>query len=234
MTWSRWRRLLVIAAALLIAASCTNSERKYGPVTYVAVGASDTVGVGTQFPERDAWPARLNTRLPDGSELIRLGVSGSLTKQAISEQLSKAEEAEADIATVWLAVNDFNGLVPVDEYEKDLTTLLTRLTESGARVFVGNVPDLTKVPIYERVPPEILSKRVEDWNVAIARATKKSKSVLVDLFPASQKLADRGHSLISPDGFHPSEEGYALIADVFWARIKSDSVIGSAVVRKAS
>src|SRR5438105_15248802 len=45
---------------------------------YVAIGASDTVGVGASDPRTGSWPARVASRLPVGAEYVNLGVSGSI------------------------------------------------------------------------------------------------------------------------------------------------------------
>jgi acyl-CoA thioesterase-1 len=203
----------------------------YGPVTYVAVGASDTVGVGAENPDKEAWVAQLFARLPEGSKFVRLGVSGSTADQAIAEQLPQAVEANGDLATVWLAVNDFNSFIPISDYEADLTEILKRIADSGARVFVGNVPDLSNVPVYNLVPRGVLSSRIEEWNKSIEKVAESNDAVLVDLVPSSKKLAAEGGSLIASDGFHPSAEGYRVIADAFWEEISSDELIGSRVAR---
>src|SRR4026207_1709292 len=57
------------------------------PLTYVAIGASDTVGVGAGAPETESWPAVLWRRLPPGSKLVNLGISGSLVRQARTQQV---------------------------------------------------------------------------------------------------------------------------------------------------
>lgn len=215
----RW--FWAVVAALLIASGGCNSQSAEltQPVTYVAVGASDTVGVGAKDPVKDAWVAQLYRRLPAGSKLVRLGVSGSTAAQALAEQIPRAEKEEADLVTVWLAVNDFNARVAVDEYRSTLTTVLRRLRAGGSSVFVGNVPDLTLVPIYESIPKLLISQRIEQYNEAIDAAADETGAVVVDLFGPSQELAKEGGSLIAEDGFHPSEEGYRLLADAFWKEI---------------
>jgi len=45
-------------------------------VTYVAIGASDAVGMGAGDPATESWPAVLDTLLPQGSKLVNLGVTG--------------------------------------------------------------------------------------------------------------------------------------------------------------
>ncbi|HVF11659.1 MAG TPA: SGNH/GDSL hydrolase family protein [Actinomycetota bacterium] len=220
----RWFWALV--AGLLIAGGGCNSQTAEltQPVTYVAVGASDTVGVGAKDPVKDAWVAQLHRRLPKGSKFVRLGVSGSTAAQALVEQIPRAEKEEADLITVWLAVNDFNARVEVSEYQATLTTILRRLGAGGSHVFVGNVPDLAFVPIYKAIPKVLLSRRIEEYNQAIDAAADETGAFVVDLFEPSQELAKDGGSFISEDGFHPSEEGYRLLADAFWKEIQSSRI----------
>lgn len=40
-----------------------------------AIGASDTVGVGSRSPAKDNWTARLHAKLPPGTEYAREQVS---------------------------------------------------------------------------------------------------------------------------------------------------------------
>ena len=188
---------------------------------YVAVGASDTVGVGADDPEQDGWVPQLYRKLPKGSRLVRLGVSGSTAEEALRDQVPRAEREKAELVTVWLAVNDFNALISSDDYEKTLTEILRRLRVGGAAVFLGNVPDLTLVPIYRSLPKTIVAARVKQYNQAIERASLETGAVLVDLFEPSKQLARNGDSLISDDGFHPSEEGYDLLAKTFWMAIEN-------------
>ena len=232
MTTNKATRRYAALFALLLFFSCSNeAPSRYGPVTYVAIGASDTVGVGAADPEKDAWVARVFARLPEGSTFVRLGVSGSTAEQAVKAQLPKAEETDGDLVTVWLAVNDFNSLMPLERYKAALDTILKGAGGHGERVFVGNIPDLTKLPAYSSVPRAILTKRIDEWNKAIEDIADQDHAVLVDLVEPSRELAREGKTLISPDGFHPSADGYQLLADTFWDAIKDDPKIGSRVSR---
>src|SRR5579859_5635487 len=82
---------------------------------YVAIGASDAVGVGASDPRTGSWPARVAARLPADTVYVNLGVSGSLAAQAAREQLPRALGLRPQLVTVWLAVNDLNaGVIPTD------------------------------------------------------------------------------------------------------------------------
>src|SRR5262245_8261036 len=118
---NRRRRLLLALPGLLMLGSACRSEVGAAesaprPLTYVAIGASDSAGVGANAPDQDSWPAVIARKLPAGSRLVNLGVSGSLLHQAIDQQLPVALDSGPDLVTVWLAVNDYAARVPLGRY----------------------------------------------------------------------------------------------------------------------
>src|SRR4249920_656036 len=58
-----------------------------GPVTYVALGASDAVGIGSNEPGSQGYVPLVAAHLPKGSHLINLGISGIQLHEALSEEL---------------------------------------------------------------------------------------------------------------------------------------------------
>ena len=187
------------------------------PLTYVALGASDSVGVGADRPEAESWVAVLHRRLPEGTRLVNVGVSGSLLRQALEQQLPVAIDSHPDVVTVWLAVNDLNARVPLDRYGAELDSMLGSLRhETSATILVANIPDLAPLPVYQqqRLEPEVVRAEVRRWNEVIAQVAGRHRAILVDLHAGGYELA--GHpEYIARDGFHPSTEGYRRIADVF-------------------
>jgi lysophospholipase L1-like esterase len=231
--------MALLAMALL--ASCTTSGADRDPVSpeaagpppvYVAIGASETAGVGTTDPFRDAWPKVLwRDALPD-AVLYDFGVPGSTVAQALVEQLPEAVAAGPDVATVWLNVNDLVDLVPVERYESRLDRVVGRLRAAGADVYVANVPVLTSLPLYlacrpdpppgtvfcpldrRLPPPEVVERATRDYNAAIARVADHHGATVVDLH-ALGDVATSDPGFVSDDGFHPSTEGAGAIAERF-------------------
>ncbi|HEX9495787.1 MAG TPA: GDSL-type esterase/lipase family protein [Candidatus Limnocylindria bacterium] len=183
---------------------------------YVAIGASDTVGVGAADPRTGSWPARVAAHLAAGTDYVNLGVSGSLAGQASREQVPTAVGLKPQLVTVWLAVNDLNAGLPAPDYAVALRSVLEPLVQTtDARIFVGNVPDLRTVPAYAGTDQAALLKQITAYNAAIADLSRifPRRVVVVDLFTGSGALV--GTITVSPDGFHPSDAGYGLIADRF-------------------
>ncbi|CAF0917177.1 unnamed protein product [Adineta steineri] len=190
---------------------------------YIALGASDAVGVGTLQPTKDGWVPKLAS-LVNAQQTMNLGRSGSTLRDAMKEQLPKVLDQNPNIITIWLAVNDFNQQVfnpsILTNYKSDLNKMLsqlrTKLTKD-TRILVGNIPDLSQVNIYASfgIPKELLSVRVKEWNDAINDIVQKNQCELVDLFAYWKELASHPE-YISFDGFHPSSDGYTRLAEIFY------------------
>lgn len=199
------------------------------PETYVAVGASESVGVGTDRPLVEAWPQVLyRTALARNTVFVSLGVEGSTVAEALDEQLPLALELHPTLVTVWLNVNDLTAGVPVATYGRQLTELVRALRQDGrSRVLVANTPPVDELPAYRafartRVPPpDELRARIAAYNEAIERIADAEGAELVDLHAAGVDATADGTlaSLVSDDGFHPSTEGHARIAELFGAAL---------------
>lgn len=119
-------------------------------------------------------------------------------------------------------------------YEAELRELLHTLRRGGqARVLVANTPDLAQLPAYRAclpnapvggptcvIPdafmpsPQAVAAAVADYNAAISDAVKLEGVTLVDLNLNDSQIT-RHPEWISADGFHPSSQGYAVIAKQF-------------------
>ncbi|MGH2487625.1 MAG: SGNH/GDSL hydrolase family protein [Ktedonobacterales bacterium] len=187
-------------------------------LTYVAIGASDAFGVGTDDPTQDNWPNVLAGELGHlraQVHLIDLGIPGSTVADAQDEELPVALAAQPDIVTVWLAVNDVADNVPLATYTSELNALLAALrTQTHARVYVGNLPDLTLLPYFANHDTATLRATVADWNAEIARVCAANGATLVDLHAYGDALSQHPEYL-APDGLHPSTQGAQALAGVF-------------------
>src|SRR5690242_18592232 len=96
-------------------------------ITYVAIGASDTFGVGTDDPYEENWATDLAALLGSSHiHLINLGIPGITAHDALRLELPIALDAHADLITIWLGVNDIAANVSTNSYANDLNTLLAR------------------------------------------------------------------------------------------------------------
>lgn len=194
-----------------------------GPVTYVALGASDAVGIGSNEPGSQGYVPLVAAHLPKGSHLINLGISGIQLHEALSQELPLALSTSPSLITIWLVANDFIGGVTYDNYLHDLNTLLHQLhVSTHARIVMANLPDLTRLPAFANETPAQKSQMIvaiQKWNKGIAQLAKNYGVALVDLFSQGSQITAHP-AYISGDGFHPSPSGYVQLANYFWQVIK--------------
>ena len=147
--------------------------------------------------------------------LVNLGVPGITLARATTQELPIAVDARPDVVVMWLAVNDFAANVSLATYSSQLRSAIHTLrTQTSARVYVANLPDLTAIPYLARGDQQALAARVADWNDAIAAACAREGATLVDLYGDWQEL--RSHpEYISGDGLHPSTLGAQRLAEIF-------------------
>jgi acyl-CoA thioesterase-1 len=194
-------------------------------IRYVAIGASDTVGVGASDPATGSWPARIASLLPPGSAYVNVGVSGSVAVQARTAQLPGAIAQRPTVVSIWLAVNDMNATIEPASFANDLGAIVDALVSgTAAKIFVGNVPDLRPVPAYKDADKVALFNLITAYNAAIAGIAAKhpGRVVAVDLFTGSAELVST--ITVSGDGFHPSDAGYQLIADRFADAMRASGI----------
>ena len=196
------------------------------PLTYVALGASDVVGVGADNPASDSWVVKLYQLLPSGTKFVRLGISGAKLADTMSQLLPQALAANPTLVTDWNVVNDLNDylankLTP-DVYKAQLDNFLSQLvTKTSAPIFLGNVPDLTPVPIYARLGfgAAVLQAAQQRFNTIISTIAAKypTRVHIVDL--AGWDLKSHPEWISAQDGFHPSTQGYVQLAHIFYLAI---------------
>jgi lysophospholipase L1-like esterase len=236
---------LCLALTLLLAACGggaqagrpTPTATRQPSVVYVALGASDAVGIGAADPNTQGYVPRLIARLPADAESVNLGISGETLHKALVEELPGALSKHPTLVTVWLAANDFRDCAALGAYTADLNTLLDRL-KSGtkAQVFVANLPDMSLLPAmqpaadgsvgcYQNATRSSIHALTQQWNAAIDGSIAKHGDTLVDLF--SSDLASHPDYIYS-DGFHPTSAGYARLADLFWAQIQAHHAVPGA------
>jgi acyl-CoA thioesterase I len=236
---------LICLAALAACGASTSATRPaasptathVASVVYVALGASDAVGVGAADPNTQGYVPVLISRLPKDAAALNLGVSGYKVHDALQNKIATALNAHPTLVTVWLAGNDFRGCTPLNSYLADLNSLLDQLRSgTKAQVFVANLPDMSLLPAmrpgsqglgacHQSQTSQQMRAETQTWNAAIAQAVSGHGDDLIDLYRAA--LASHPE-YISSDGFHPTSAGYLRLADLFWADIQAKHAVPAA------
>ena len=177
------------------------------------IGASITEGVGTDNPEKDAYPNQLSRMLGKGYVVSNFGVSGcTMIKKGNKPYTSQDEyrkvlNSNADIVIIDLGGNDSKSInrVYLDEFADDAVSIINDIKRmrSNPRIIlmtpiVSFVTDTTY--IYDKV----ISDRVISCTIKAAKATGVE---VVDMH--SLLLYSANHI---PDGVHPDNFGSSLMA----------------------
>jgi lysophospholipase L1-like esterase len=201
-------------------------------LAYVAMGASETAGIGTAQPERDSFPQQLLGQLGRGAVLFDLGIPGETTAAALQDELPTALAQRPDLVTVFFNVDDLVAGVSPQDFQARLDQIVGSLRGAGhARVLVANTPPVDRLPAFAAcqgglpacpikgvaVPSAAqLEALVAAYNAAIVQVVAAHGATLVDLSAAGTTIASHPEYL-APDGFHPSGPGAAVLAQAFFS-----------------
>jgi acyl-CoA thioesterase-1 len=202
------RHLVVraVAAAVLLLAAAVPSTAAAERVL-VVLGDSLTAGLGVA-PE-EAFPALLEGRLRgEGFDyrVVNAGVSGD-TSAGGRRRVDWVLRARPDLVVVALGANDGLRAQPVAALRDNLTAIVTRLREAGARVLVAGM----------RLPPNYGADYATAFAgvfPAVARATS------VPLLPFLLEGVAGDASLNQADGIHPNAAGHRVIAETVWRAVR--------------
>ena len=221
----RNRCVTVILALVVAVGLCgcgTGPRGKKLEFVYLALGASDATGVETT-PLTEGYvflvKRELERRMP-GVLGVNFGIPGARI-DSIKEQVRVAKQlgTTADLVTIWTGAND---LVHGDDpqiFEKDLRFVLGILREEvSPNIVIGNLPDLTQLPRFQRAPDaRVTVAKVNAYNDAISREASAANAAVVDFFVQPV----REEWVFGLDGFHPNDAGHREIARLFLQVIRT-------------
>jgi acyl-CoA thioesterase-1 len=185
---------------------------------YVALGDSTGVGVGARsgggYPDR--LLRRLSVRHP-GIRLENLCESGATSSDLLQDQLPRALQIRPRLITIAIGINDVGMQQPDEAFAINLEEIVNPLRKLGAPIVIANLPDLALSPAVSRlVPQAFYERRLQVFNEHIESTVARHHLALVDLWKLSRNVLVGRPGMFSPDGFHPSAEGYEAWAELMW------------------
>jgi lysophospholipase L1-like esterase len=220
----------VVLAALLACVSCSPEPSwltvQHGralpascvrqPVHVTIIGDSLAAGYGASVASKN-FAMRLSRYVAarrQGSTLVNLGIPGANTRRIAQQELPRLKNADCALVVVIAGANDVQQYVAPSRFGADYDALLSGIRQRAPRaaLVVTNLPDvgLSRI-IMPPVKPIISTLAAFDSN-AIARAADKYGAWVVDLWTVSRLDARHRVQLLSRDGIHPNDEGYAVMA----------------------
>jgi lysophospholipase L1-like esterase len=188
------------------------------PGTYVALGASETFGIGAQ-PITDGYAYLLSRRL-HARHFIDAGIPGATLSQGYNAELAQALNARAALCTLFFGTNDLRAGIPRNDFLSDLRDFIVTLRRSGARVLVIGLPDIAELPAVKKLHMPDVVGIVRSWNQGMASVSRETGATFLDLGPFGHELA-KHPEYIASDGLHPSNAGHRRIAQLVLQTIRA-------------
>ncbi len=191
-------------------------QSKALPVRYAALGDSYTIGTGAN--PQESWPAQVTSRLKikgvDIELIANLGHNGWTTQNLIDDELPVLRGLDANFVSVQIGTNDWVQGVDKQTFEGNIHQIFSQLltiVPNPSNILVVTVPDFSVTPAGKYYSGgRDIHQGLAEFNQIIENEAKAFKLRVVDLFPLSQTLG----ALVSPDGLHPSAQGYKRWADL--------------------
>jgi lysophospholipase L1-like esterase len=204
-------------------------------VVYVALGASETAGVGTDDASRQAFPQVIFARFGRGAVLYNFGIPAETTEAALNDELPAALAVKPNLATVFFNVDDLAAGVSPADFQSHLDRIVGSLAASGphVRVLVASAPPVDRLPVFDKCQSGspscplhgvVLPSRTDvqalvvAYNAAIERVVAAHGAILVNLDATGDAIVQHP-DYVSPDGLHPSQLGAAALADAFYSAL---------------
>lgn len=146
--------------------------------------------------------------------VVNAGRTGETAEGAFERFQSAMATNRPEVVLLLTGYNDVESRASIDAAIRSIDRMAKEARGRGARVFVA-----TLTPFLQgrsRSQPDAL---VQQINSAIRSLAAGEGAVLVDLYRATLPNVE---AWIGVDGLHPTEAGYARIADQFFAAIRAD------------
>ena len=178
-----------------------------GERVIVAFGDSLTAGLGV--PAEQSYPALLEIRLrAEGYDyrVVNAGVSGDTTAGGL-RRVEWALRSKPEIVILELGVNDALRGQDLAVARRNLTEIVERFQEAGARVLIAGM----------RLPPNYGVRYATEFERMFETVAKNRRAALLPFFLDGVGGDPR---LNQADGIHPTAEGYRVVVERLWPHLR--------------
>lgn len=178
-------------------------------------GAKKVVCFGDSITKR-GYPQLLGELL--NTEVVNAGIGGHTSRQGLHRLKKDVLDHDPDVVVILFGTNDTRvdsqKHVPIDEYQKNLTAMISACKKINATVILCTVPPINDKPYFTRHDLEDF-KKAGGLQALISRycdvaelVSKQAGVPLVDFQTLLKSTPEWMHS----DGVHPTDEGNQVIA----------------------
>ena len=188
------------------------------------LGDSYTIGEGVDPAQN--WPSQLKNMLQANGRNIRtskiIARTGWTTTDLLTALRAENLEAEWDLATLCIGVNNQYQGLPLDAYKHELAEIVefaNALLTSCNRLVLLSIPDWSITPFANNRDREVVREEIDQFNEAMSEVAKAKRVPLVQWNALIRQFSGIDNAFIK-DGLHPSAKQYAkwaqhLVEQVF-------------------
>jgi acyl-CoA thioesterase-1 len=196
---------LMLCATMVAAADAR--DQPGAMATIVAFGDSLTAGFGVS--SEDAYPPTLERRLREDGyayRVVNAGVSGETTAGGL-RRVDRVLKARPNLVILELGANDgLRGFSP-EQTRENLARIIERLQAGGATVLLAGM----------RVPPNYGDEYARAFEAVFPELARRYHLPLIPFFLDGVATEP---ALNQTDGLHPTADGYRVIVERIWPRIR--------------
>jgi len=204
--------LRILIVLLLIAGILTWWKRPVSPrhtppsdPKILAFGDSLTYGFGSQDPETQSYPARLQ-RLT-GQPVVNAGVNGETSAEGLRRIGPLLRESHPGLVILCLGGNDILQRRSRQELKENLRGIILRIRASGAKIFLIAVPDFGLLGLH---PLPLYRELAQEYDLPMEE----------DLLPGILS-----QPALKSDPVHPNALGYRRMAERIYQRLKEEGLL---------
>jgi lysophospholipase L1-like esterase len=201
------------------------------PLRMVLLGDSSALGVGVDTVADTAGGqlAHMLARAGARVSLSTVAVAGARCADLATQAARALLGSPPDLAVILVGADDATHLVRPGEAAAGLATAVRRLREAGTSVIVGTCPDLGAVRAMAPPLRQLAGwygRRVARAQAAAARA---AGAKVVDLAAQVGPVFRADPGMLCHDGFHPSADGYRVIAYALYPEVAAAANLPSSI-----
>lgn len=195
-------------------------------IKFALLGDSLAISVGTHKVE-DSLGGRIGQGIVNAGykvDVTSVAVANSRTSDVriqVSRALITSEDDPYDVALIVVGSLDATSWGSISEVSRAMLRAVSSLRSGGVQVVVATAPDLGAVHCVGAPLRTLWSWRSHKIAAAQASAAEDAGATVINLAEELGPLFRADPGTICPDGFHPSSDGYRLIAERLIPAVRS-------------
>ncbi|HET7671876.1 MAG TPA: arylesterase [Burkholderiales bacterium] len=195
---------LLVLALLLLGACGDRARIERLPSDAVVLAFGDSLTYGTGANEAESYPAQLERLI--GRRVVRAGVPGEITSQALARLPEALEEHAPRLLLLCIGGNDFLRRLGNEQAARNVRAMVELAKKRGVAVVLIATPEPGLLPS----PPAFYAEIARELRVAHEPAV------------ISEVLKNAS---LKSDPIHPNAQGYRVIAERLAVLLKQSGAI---------